>query len=39
MRDNLEVLSKKLVRARLSEEFLIERDNLSQEIDQLIDDL
>lgn len=29
MRDNLEVLAKKLVRARLGEEFLIERDNLS----------
>jgi hypothetical protein len=33
MRENLETLAKKMYKARVSEEFLIERDTISKEVE------
>lgn len=38
-RENLEILTKKMYKARMNEELLEERDQLSKEIDEMIDDL
>lgn len=39
MRENLEILAKKMYKARIGEDIVTERDQLSVEIDEMIDEL